>query len=86
MWILNAPLLATSIFPVETRSKGTSLVMATAAAISGFFPLALNEITNVYASGVVLAVVAALASCGILWVRGQARADKLSIYQRPELF
>ncbi|EOD10559.1 hypothetical protein EMIHUDRAFT_120543 [Emiliania huxleyi CCMP1516] len=68
VWILNAPLLATSIFPVETRSKGTSLVMATAAAISGFFPLALNEITNVYASGVVLAVVAALASCGILWL------------------
>jgi hypothetical protein len=44
LWISNAPLLATSIFPQRHRSQGTSLVMATGTALAGFFPLLLNQI------------------------------------------
>lgn len=85
-WILNAPLLATSIFPVGYRSRGTSMVLATAAGIAGFLPLALEEISNTYIQGSVLAVIAALGTIGIIWVRYQAKRGNINIYQRPELF
>eukprot|EP00536_Pseudo-nitzschia_multiseries_P005232 jgi/Psemu1/323806/estExt_fgenesh1_pg.C_950030 len=85
-WILNAPLLATSVFPVEYRSRGTSLVLATAAGIQGFLPLVLEEIPNAYAQGCVLTAIAALGTIGILWVRNEARRGKVVIYQRPELY
>ena len=58
-WILNAPLLATSVFSVERRSQGTSMVLAMSAAMAGFFPLLMDFIPNIYVKGVVLAVVAA---------------------------
>ena len=85
-WILNAPLLATSIFPVEYRSRGTSLVLATAAGIAGFLPLLLEEISNTYAQGSVLTIIAGLGTIGIIWVRTQAKRGHVNIYQRPELF
>eukprot|EP00531_Pseudo-nitzschia_arenysensis_P010236 CAMPEP_0116121684 /NCGR_PEP_ID=MMETSP0329-20121206/3826_1 /TAXON_ID=697910 /ORGANISM="Pseudo-nitzschia arenysensis, Strain B593" /LENGTH=429 /DNA_ID=CAMNT_0003615509 /DNA_START=636 /DNA_END=1925 /DNA_ORIENTATION=- len=85
-WILNAPLLATSVFPVEYRSRGTSMVLATAAGMAGFLPLALEEISNTYIQGSVLTVIAALGTIGIIWVRNQAKRGNINIYQRPELF
>ena len=85
-WILNAPLMATSIFPVECRSRGTSLVLATASGIAGFLPLVLEEIPNTYAQGGVLTIIAALGTIGIIWVRAQATRGNVNIYQRPELF
>jgi len=85
-WILNAPLLATSVFPIDCRSRGTSLVLATAAGIQGFLPLVLEEIPNAYAQGGVLMVIAALGTIGIIWVRIQARRGRVIIYQRPELY
>ena len=85
-WILNAPLMATSIFPVECRSRGTSLVLATASGIAGFLPLVLEEIPNTYAQGGVLTIIAALGTIGIMWVRAQAKSGNVNIYQRPELF
>jgi len=85
-WILNAPLLATSVFSVEYRSRGTSLVLAAAAGIQGFLPLVLEEIPNAYAQGCVLTAIAGLGTIGILWVRNQARRGKVIIYQRPELY
>ena len=85
-WILNAPLLATSVFPVDCRSRGTSLVLATAAGIQGFLPLVLEEIPNAYVQGGVLMVIAALGTIGIIWVRNQARRGRVIIYQRPELY
>lgn len=45
-WILNAPLLATSIFPKHYRSQGTSSVMAMGTALAGFFPLLLHQINE----------------------------------------
>ena len=87
LWILTAPLLATSIFPVETRSKWTSMVMATGVAVAGFFPLLLDQLsTGFYLSGNVLALVAALGACGILWIRSRAKKGQVQIYQRPELY
>lgn len=85
-WILNAPLLATSIFPVECRSRWTSLVLATAAAIQGFLPLLLEEISNAYLQGGVLMTIAAFGTVGIIWVRNQAARGNVIIYQRPELY
>lgn len=85
-WILNAPLLATSIFPVDYRSRGTSLVLATAAGIAGFLPLVLEEIPNSYAQGSVLTIIAGLGTIGIIWIRTQAKRGYVNIYQRPELF
>jgi MFS family permease len=85
-WILNAPLLATSVFPVDCRSRGTSMVLATAAGIAGFLPLVLEEIPNTYAQGGVLTIIAALGTIGIIWVRHQAKVGNVRIYQRPELF
>mmetsp|Transcript_196 Transcript_196/g.402 ORF Transcript_196/g.402 Transcript_196/m.402 type:complete len:333 (-) Transcript_196:110-1108(-) len=85
-WILNAPLLATSVFPVGCRSRGSSLVLATAAGMAGFLPLVLEEIPNTYAQGCVLMVIAALGTIGILWVRNRAKNGNVIIYQRPELF
>ncbi len=85
-WILNAPLLATSIFPVDYRSRGTSLVLATAAGIAGFLPLLLEEIPSTYAQGSVLTIIAGLGTIGIIWVRTQAKRGHVNIYQRPELF
>ena len=85
-WILNAPLLATSVFPVDYRSRGTSMVLATAAGIAGFLPLALEEISNTYIQGSVLTIIAGLGTIGIIWVRNQAKRGNVNIYQRPELF
>ena len=85
-WILNAPLLATSVFPVECRSRWTSLVLATAAGIAGFLPLLLEEIPSTYVQGCVLTIIAALGTIGIIWVRNQANMGNITIYQRPELF
>jgi len=85
-WILNAPLLATSVFPVDYRSQGTSMVLATAAGIAGFLPLALEEISNTYTQGFVLTIIAGLGTIGIIWVRNQAKRGNVNIYQRPELF
>lgn len=85
-WILNAPLLATSVFPVEVRSRWTSMIMATAAATQGFLPLILDEIASTYVQAGVLTSIAALGTAGIIWVRGQAKSGKVAIYQRPELF
>ena len=85
-WILNAPLLATSVFPVDYRSRGTSLVLATAAGIAGFLPLLLEQISSTYAQGSVLTIVAGLGTIGIIWVRNQAKRGNVNIYQRPELF
>ncbi|KAL7548888.1 hypothetical protein ACHAWF_012163 [Thalassiosira exigua] len=85
-WILNAPLLATSIFPVETRSRGTSLVLAMGTAVAGFFPLILNEVQGIYASGSILAIIAGLGAVVILWIRHCAQAGRVQIYQRKELF
>ena len=100
IWILNAPLLATSIFPTETRSQGTSLVMAMGTAVAGFFPLLLNQMdgssssnssngnsaSSMYTSGIVLASVAALGTISILWIRSRAHIGRIQIYQRVELF
>ena len=85
-WILNAPLLATSVFPVDYRSRGTSLVLATAAGIAGFLPLVLEAIPSTYAQGSVLTIIAGLGTVGIIWVRVQAKRGNVDIYQRPELF
>jgi len=85
-WILNAPLLATSVFPVDCRSRGTSLVLATAAGFAGFLPFVLEEIPNTYAQGCILTVISALGTMGIIWVRNQAKRGNVNIYQRPELF
>ena len=85
-WILNAPLLATSVFPVDYRSRGTSLVLATAAGIAGFLPLVLEAIPSTYAQGSVLTIIAGLGTVGIIWVRIQAKRGNVNIYQRPELF
>ena len=98
-WILNAPLLATSIFPAHRRSEGTSLVMAMGTALAGFFPLLLNQIEHYlagddgisstrasYSCGAVLAVIAVLAATAILWIRRWALQGKIPIYQRPYLF
>lgn len=85
-WILNAPLMATSIFPVSCRSQWTSMVLATAAAIQGFLPLVLEKIPNVYIQGGVLMAIAALGTMGVIWVRGQAKRGRVIIYQRPELY
>lgn len=85
-WILNAPLLVTSVFPVECRSRGTSMVLATAAGIAGFLPLMLEEIPNAYAQGFILTIIAALGTIGIIWIRNQAKRGNVKIYQRPELF
>jgi len=85
-WILNGPLLATSVFDVEHRSRGTSLVLATSAAFAGFFPLVMNEIPNIYVKGGVLTVIATFGTIGLLWIRNRAKRGKVIIYQRPELF
>lgn len=85
-WILNAPLLATSVFPIDCRSRGTSLVLATAAGIAGFLPLLLEEIGNIYTQGCVLTIIAALGTIGIIWIRNHAKRGNVIIYQRPELF
>ena len=85
-WILNAPLLATSAFSVDCRSRGTSLVLATATGIAGFLPLVLEEIPNAFAQGGVLTVIAALGTIGILWIRNRAKNGNVIIYQRPELY
>lgn len=85
-WITNAPLLATSVFSVERRSQGTSMVLAMSAAMAGFFPLLMDFIPNIYVKGAVLAVVAAFGTIGILWIRNRAKSGKVIIYQRPELY
>ena len=85
-WILNAPLMASSIFPVDVRSRGTSMVLATAAAFAGFLPLVLEEIPNTYWQGGTLTIIAALGTVGIIWVRQQCKRGNIIIYQRPELY
>ena len=85
-WILNAPLMASSIFPVDVRSRGTSMVLATAAAFAGFLPLVLEEIPNTYWQGGTLTIIAALGTVGIVWVRQQCKRGNIIIYQRPELY
>jgi MFS family permease len=85
-WILNGPLLATSVFDVEHRSRNTSMVLATSAALAGFFPLVMEEIPDVYAQGGVLTFVAAFGTIGILWIKNRAKKGKVIIYQRPELY
>ena len=90
-WIMNAPLLATCIFPKERRSQRTSLIMALGTAIAGFFPLVLHQIearakrsSNNW-SGVILAVIAAMAAAAIFWIRRQAHNGRIVIYQRSDL-
>ena len=85
-WILNAPLLATSVFSVERRSQGTSMVLAVSAAMAGFFPLLMDLIPNIYTKGGVLAIIAFFGTIGILWIRNRAKRGKIIIYQRPELY
>lgn len=85
-WILNGPLLATSVFDVEHRSRNTSMVLAISAALAGFFPLIMEVIPNVYAQGGVLTFVAAFGTIGIIWIKNRAKKGKVIIYQRPELY
>jgi hypothetical protein len=93
-WIMNAPLMATSIFPRDCRSQRTSLVMALGTALAGFFPLVLHQIETTtstgnsggdYRSGVILAMIAGMAATAIFWIRRHARQGRIIIYQRPEL-
>lgn len=63
VWIISSLLLVTSIFPVATRSKNTAFVMATGTAIAGFFPLALSENSNTFASGTILSIAARAGCC-----------------------
>ena len=91
-WIVNAPLLVTCIFPKACRSQRTSLIMALGTSIAGFFPLVLHQIEATRTqnsgdcwSGVILAVIAAMAAAAIFWIREQARRGRIVIHQRSDL-
>lgn len=62
------------------------MVLATSAALAGFFPLIMDVIPNVYAQGGVLTFVAAFGTIGIIWIKNRAKKGKVIIYQRPELY
>ena len=53
------------------------MVLATAAGMAGFLPLALEEISNTYIQGSVLTVIVALGTIGIIWVRNQAKRGNI---------
>lgn len=92
-WIVNAPLMVTSIFPAECQSQGTSLIMAFGTALAGFFPLLLHQsevsdkegIGGDYRSGILLAFIAGTTVGAIYWIGRKAIQGRIVIYQRPDL-
>lgn len=77
-WIVLAPLLVTSLFDRDTRSQGTSLIMALGTALSGFLPLLL-ELTA--SKGLVLTSLTGLATCTIVWIQHQVCQGRIVVYQ-----